>query len=172
MNRDVRRPSSLPQAGPCLARPFFAAGAGRGPGDRRRGVQNPANPVHTGWTVEEVQWSLNWGWIALAATIPAIVGFGVAAAVWRTGQIILGNVAGTAVAFGAAIGFIMREHGEIEAIVNACIEAGTTCFPEPGAFIRFAIYACIGMVQAFAIFWISLKYEIRVRRRDYAPEWR
>lgn len=128
--------------------------------------------MHTGSTVPEVDWTLNWWWIALAASVPAIVGLGVAVLIWRTGQIILGNVAGTAVAFGSAIGLIMREHAEIEAIVSVCIEAGTTCFPEPSAFIRFAIYACIGMLQAFAVFWLSLRYELRVRRRDYAPEWR
>jgi hypothetical protein len=125
-----------------------------------------------GRTVPEIEWGLNWGWIAVAATLPAIVGFAVSLLIWRTGQIILGNVAGTAVAFGAAIGFIMREHGEIEAIVMSCLDQGTTCFPEPSAFIRFAIYACIGMLQAFAVFWLSLRYEVRARRKDYAPEWR
>lgn len=115
---------------------------------------------------------LNWGWIALAVVGPGAGSLLAAVAIWRTGQIILGNIAGTAVAFAAAIGFIMREHGDIEAAVNACIEAGTTCFPEPSAFVRFAIYACIGMAQAFVVFSLSLRYETRLRRRDYAPEWR
>lgn len=120
----------------------------------------------------EVTWSLNWGWIATAAIAPGVVAVLVAVLIWRTGQIILGNIAGTAIAFGSAIGFIMREHGEIEAVVNACLEGGTSCFPEPSAFIRFAIYACLGMLQAFAVFSLSLKYELRLRRRAYAPEWR
>lgn len=115
---------------------------------------------------------LNWGWIALALTAPAVLGVLVAALVWRTRQIVLGNIAGTAVALGAAIGFIMREHAEIEEAVNACLEAGTTCFPAPSAFIRFAIYACIGMAQVFLFFTLSLRYELRIRRRNYAPEWR
>jgi hypothetical protein len=115
---------------------------------------------------------LNWGWIALALTLPTAGAVVVSVLIWRTGQIILGNIAGTAVAFGAAIGFILREHAEVEAVVNACLDAGTACFPEPSAFIRFAIYACIGMAQAFLVFSLSLKYEMRLRRKDYAPEWR
>jgi hypothetical protein len=123
-------------------------------------------------TVVDIVTELNWGWIAVALTIPTVVGVLVAALIWRTGQIVLGNIAGTAVAFGSAIGFILREQAEIEQVVNACLEAGTTCFPEPSAFIRFAIYACIGMAQVFLLFTMSLRYETRIRRRDYAPEWR
>jgi hypothetical protein len=114
---------------------------------------------------------LNWGWIGLALIAPTLVGLAVAALTWRTGQIILGNVAGTAVAFGSGIGFIFREQAEIEQVVNACLEAGTTCFPEPSAFTRFAIYASIAMGQVFLLFMLSLRYETRQRRRDYAPEW-
>jgi hypothetical protein len=46
------------------------------------------------------------------------------------------------------------------------------CWPEPAAFTRFAIYAFIGLVQVFVVFTLSLRVEERVRRRDYAPEWR
>jgi hypothetical protein len=114
---------------------------------------------------------LNWSWILLSLTAPPALGFLVAWAIWKTNQIILGNVAGTGVIFAAAIAFIFREQAEIEAVVNACLEAGTACFPEPSAFIRFAIYACIGMAQVFVLFMLSLRYEMRLRRRDYAPEW-
>lgn len=115
---------------------------------------------------------LNWGWIAIALTAPTLAGLLVAALIWRTDQIMLGNLAGTAVALGSAMGFILREQAEIGQVVNACLEAGTTCFPEPSAFIRFAIYACIGMAQVFLLFTLSLRVETQIRRRDYAPEWR
>lgn len=114
---------------------------------------------------------LNWSWIALSLTAPPAVGFLLAWGIWKTKQIILGNVAGTGVIFAAAIAFIFREQAEIEEVVNACLDAGTTCFPEPSAFIRFAIYACIAMAQVFALFLLSLRYEMGLRRRDYAPEW-
>jgi hypothetical protein len=115
---------------------------------------------------------LNWSWIALSLTGPPALAFLLAWAIWQTKQIILGNVAGTGVIFAAAIAFIFREQAEIEDAVNACLDAGTACFPEPSAFVRFAIYACIGMAQVFALFMLSLRYEMRQRRRDYAPEWR
>jgi hypothetical protein len=115
---------------------------------------------------------LSWGWILLMLTAPPAVGYLLAWGIWKTKQIILGNVAGTGVIFAAAIALIFREQAELEAIVNACLDAGTTCFPEPSAFIRYAIYACIGMAQVFLLFMLSLRYETRLRRRDYAPEWR
>jgi hypothetical protein len=45
---------------------------------------------------------LNWSWIALALTVPPVVGGLVAYPLWRTGQPILGNLTGTTVIFGAA----------------------------------------------------------------------
>jgi hypothetical protein len=56
--------------------------------------------------------------------------------------------------------------------VKACLEAGTTCFPEPSAFARFAIYASIGLAEAFLLFTVSLSVERRISNRDYSPEWR
>jgi hypothetical protein len=114
---------------------------------------------------------LSWGWISLMLTAPPAVGYLLAWGIWKTKQIILGNVAGTAVIFAAAIALIFREQAEIEEVVKACLDVGTTCFPEPSAFIRFAIYACIGMAQVFLLFILSLRYETVLRRRDYAPEW-
>ena len=115
---------------------------------------------------------LNWLWIAIALIAPMIVGLLVAWPIWLTAQPILGNIAGTIVIFGAAIGFIMREHAELDRIVSACIEHGTTCWPTPSAFTRFAVYAFIGLAQVIALFTISISVETRQRRRAYAPEWR
>jgi hypothetical protein len=115
---------------------------------------------------------LNWTWIVVAATVPLIAGILLAVPFWRGGQPILGNVAGTAVMFGAAIGLILREYTELDRITRQCLEDGIPCFPDPSAFTRFAIYAFIGLAEVFILFSISLRAEEKNRRRDYAPEWR
>jgi hypothetical protein len=115
---------------------------------------------------------LNWFWISIMATAPWIVGVLVALPFWRTRQMTFGSIVGTAVIFGTAIGLILREYVEIDRIVQDCLDAGgAVCFPEPSAFTRFAIYAFIGLLEVFALFIFSLKFEERRRRRDYAPEW-
>ena len=114
---------------------------------------------------------LAWYWITLGSTIPPIVATLIAWPLWRKGHNILGNVAGSMVILGAAVGLILREYVEIDRIAQDCLDAGTVCFPEPSAFTRFAIYAFIGLLEVFALFIFSLKFEERRRRRDYAPEW-
>ena len=115
---------------------------------------------------------LNWTWIGIGLTLPLVIGLLVAWPIWLTGQPILGNVAGTIVIFGAAIALIMREHTALDLVVQACIEQGTTCWPSPSAFTRFAVYAFIGLAQVIALFTISISVETRHRRKGYAPEWR
>jgi hypothetical protein len=114
---------------------------------------------------------LSWYWITLAATVPPIAALVVAYLFWRTGQMTFGNIVGTAVLFAAALGLMLREYVELDRITNDCLEAGTTCFPQPSAFTRFAIYAFISLIQVFALFWLGLFVEERVRRRSYAREW-
>ena len=46
-----------------------------------------------------------------------------------------------------------------------------TCWPQPSAFSRYAIYAAIGLLEVIGLFLVSLKVERRMRRRHYAPEW-
>lgn len=106
------------------------------------------------------------------ATAPFIVGLLFAWLFWRRSEAIFGNLAGTGVVFTSAFAMIWREHVELDRIVQACLDAGTTCWPEPAAFTRFAIYAFIGLIEVFVIFLVSLRFEERIRRRDYAPEWR
>ncbi len=115
---------------------------------------------------------LNWNWIALGLTVPTVLGVLAAFPLWRKDSYILGNIAGTVLIFAAALALIFREYVEIDLITTACLDAGTTCFPEPSAFTRFAIYASIGLLEIFALFAFSLVVERRRRRRDYAPEWR
>lgn len=106
------------------------------------------------------------------ATVPFLVGLVVAYLFWRRSEAIFGNIVATGIIFSAAFGMIWREHVELDRIVQACIDAGHTCWPEPSAFTRFAIYAFIGLLEVFTVFTLSLRVEERIRRRDYAPEWR
>ena len=115
---------------------------------------------------------LSWNWIALLATVPPILALAGAWPFWRKRQPIFGNLVGTAVIFGSAFALIMREYVEIDRITQACLDEGMTCFPEPSAFTRFAIYAFIGLFEVFMLFLFSIRIEERIRRQDYAPEWR
>ena len=85
---------------------------------------------------------------------------------------IFGNIVGSGLVLGWAIVLILLEYIEVDRSVQACIDAGTTCWPEPSAFARFAIYASIGMAEVFLIFTISLAVERRISNRNYAPQWR
>jgi hypothetical protein len=120
----------------------------------------------------DVVTGLNWYWIAIALTLPMLGGLLLAWPIWLSGQPILGNIAGSLVIFGAAVGLIMREHAELDRVVQACIEQATTCWPVPSAFTRFALYAFIGLAQVIALFTISVSVETKQRRKGYSPEWR
>jgi predicted secreted protein len=115
---------------------------------------------------------LNWFWIAIAATLPGVIGIVIALPFWRRSEPIFGNLVATAVIFGFAFAMIWREHVELDRIVNACLDAGMVCWPDPSAFTRFAIYAFVALIDVFIVFSLSLRVEERIRRRDYAPEWR
>jgi hypothetical protein len=115
---------------------------------------------------------LSWFWIALALTVPSLVGGLIAYPIWQKGQPILGNLAGTFVIFGAAVGLIMRERVEVERVSQACLDRGVVCWPDPSAFTRFAIYAFIALFEVMVLFMLSLRVEAKLRRRGYAQEWR
>jgi hypothetical protein len=115
---------------------------------------------------------LSWPWIVLMATAPPLMGVLVAFPVWRTKEIVLGNLAGTAVIFGAAVALILREFVELDGLTKRCLDSGITCWPNPSVFTRCAIYASIGLIEVFALFTLSLKVEDRIRKRERAPEWR
>ncbi|HUR32154.1 MAG TPA: hypothetical protein VM032_00040 [Vicinamibacterales bacterium] len=115
---------------------------------------------------------LSWYWIVVGLTLPLAGGLLLAWPIWLTGQPILGNLAGSILIFGAAIGLILREHAALDLVVQACLEQGTTCWPAPSAFTRFAVYAFIALAQVIALFTISVSVETRQRRKRYAPEWR
>jgi hypothetical protein len=115
---------------------------------------------------------LRWFWIALMVTVPPLAGVLVAFPFWRKGQMIFGNIVGTAMIFGAAFGMIFREYAELDLATKRCLDAGYVCWPEPSAFTRFAIYAFIGLLEVFGLFTLSLRVEERLRDSDYSPEWR
>jgi hypothetical protein len=115
---------------------------------------------------------LSWFWIGLQVAIPPVLALLVAIPFWRKGQMIFGTVVGTGVICAAAIGLILREHVELDAAIAACFDEGNPCFPHPSDFTRFALYAFVAIFEVFGLFLVSLAVEERVRRRDYAPEWR
>ena len=116
---------------------------------------------------------LSWRWIALMLTVPPLAAVLVASLCWRQSQMILGNIAGTAVIFGTAMALIMREYVELDRLTQQCLDAGLLqCSPDPSAFARYAIYAFIGLMEVFALFAVSLRVEAKIRNRRYAPEWR
>ena len=115
---------------------------------------------------------LSWSWIFVAALAPPAAGGLVAWPIWRWNQPLLGSLAGAAVIFGAAIALILREHVELDRQVQACLNQGYTCWPDPSAFTRYAIYAGIALAQVMALFSLSLKIEHDRRRRHYDPQWR
>jgi hypothetical protein len=115
---------------------------------------------------------LNWFWIALALMLPLPAAVLVAFPFWRTSQPIFGNIVGSVVIFGTAIALIMREHVELDRVVQGCLDRGVTCWPEPSAFSRFAIYAFMALFEVMVLFTVSVRVESRRRRRGYDPEWR
>jgi hypothetical protein len=115
---------------------------------------------------------LSWFWILLMLIVPPIVGVLIAVPIWRGGEMILGNIAGTLVIFGSALALIFRESVELDRLIRVCLDSGFFCRPEPSAFMRYAIYASIGLVQVVVLFASSLKIEKNARNRNYAPEWR
>ena len=115
---------------------------------------------------------LNWNWIVLLAVVPLPVACLLAYPLWNRRETILGSVAGAMVIFGATLVAILREYAEVGRSVQACIDAGTVCWPEPSAFTRYAIYAFIGLAAVFGLFLVSIRIESRIRNRAYAPEWR
>ena len=115
---------------------------------------------------------LNWYWITLQLTVAPLIAFIVVVPFWRKAEMIFGNIVGSGVLFAWAIALIFREYVEVDRAVQACLDAGTTCWPEPSAFARFAVHASIGLGEVFLLFTVSLAVERRISNRNYAPEWR
>lgn len=106
------------------------------------------------------------------ATAPPLVALAVAWLAWRDADMILGNLAGTAIIFAAAFALIMRERIELDRFQQTCLDVGVYCLVEPSPFARFAIYAFVALAEVVALFAWSLRVERHQRNRRYAPEWR
>ena len=118
---------------------------------------------------------LHWDYVVLLAIGPPLAAWLIASLVWRLGEMILGNIAGTIIIFGSALILMFLEYSELNRLTNACLataSADDMCFPVPSAFARYSIYACIALAQVFGLFLWSLRVEQRIRNRDVAPEWR
>ena len=115
---------------------------------------------------------LNWQWIGLMATVPALAGALLAWPCWHRKEFILGNLAGATIILAAAFALIFRESAEVDRVTRACLDQGYTCWPVPSAFVRYAIYAGIGFLEVVILFMVSLRVERHIRDRHYAPEWR
>ena len=116
--------------------------------------------------------ALNWPWIAVGATVPLLLALLVALPFWLTRQMTFGSIVGTTVIFASGIALILREYVELDRIVRSCFDQGFVCWPEPTVFARCALYAFIALGQIFVLFTAGLLVGERLRRRDYAPEWR
>ena len=116
---------------------------------------------------------MNLWWVAAASTIPLIPALLAAWPLWtRRVSDNMGAIVGSGVVLVGVVGFIAREYGEVEKITAECIAREIGCHFHPDPFMRYAIFASIGMAQVFVLFVIGLYVEERQRRNDYAPEWR
>ena len=116
---------------------------------------------------------LSWNWLAVMAALPLPVALLVAIPIWRRREPILGNLAGSTVVLGTALAMILRESVALDRLREACFDDGyAMCWPTPSAFMRYAMYASIGLIEVIVLFLASLSVEKRIRERDYAPEWR
>ncbi|SRR6266851_7509498 len=116
---------------------------------------------------------LNWHWIAVSLVVPPLAGGLLALPFWLKDQAIFGNIFGTVVIFAAAFALIMREHIELDRLIQQCLDGGEqVCSPDPTPFTRFAVYAFIALFQVIVLFSLSLKVDEKVRRRGYSREWR
>jgi hypothetical protein len=106
------------------------------------------------------------------ATVPAVAAAMIAVPFWRRKSFIFGNLVGTGLCWAAAVGLILREYLEIRTVTQACLDANKTCWPEPSAFTRYAIYASVALLQSIVLFSASLTVERRLDNQLYAPEWR
>jgi hypothetical protein len=122
-------------------------------------------------TLQAIQ-GFNRYWIAVQLIVPPLLGFLVTLPFWRRAEMIFGSLIGSGIILASAIALILRDYVEVDRSVQACLDAGIVCWPEPSAFARFALHASIGLGQVFLLFALSLIVERRMRNRDYAPEWR
>jgi len=115
---------------------------------------------------------LNWFWIGVMLTVPPMAGLAVAFLIWRGAKdTIIGNIVGAGVIFAGVVYLISREFAELSQLSQACLDAGQVCWATPSGFVRYGIYASIGLIEIAVLFTIGQSVEERKRRRDYSREW-
>ena len=113
---------------------------------------------------------MSWFWIAIALTVPTGLAVLVTLLYSMKGDPAIGAILGSGVVFASCVGLIGREYTELARLSQSCLGIGCRVYPEPH--MRFGIYACIALLEVFAVFLLSLWIEERNRRRTFAPEWR
>jgi hypothetical protein len=114
----------------------------------------------------------NWLRIAVMCVLPLALALPAAFALWRRREVALGNIAGMGIIFVIAVWLIILEYAELGRWMQTCLDQGHVCEPTPSGFVRYAIYAGIGVIEVFVLFSVSLKVEERDRNSGYAPEWK
>jgi hypothetical protein len=114
----------------------------------------------------------NWARIAVMCVFPLVLALPAAFVLWRKGENALGNIVGMGIIFIIAVWMILLEYSDLGGWTQACLDQGHVCEPVPSGFIRYAIYAGLGVVEVFVLFSVSLKVEERDRNSGYAPEWK
>jgi len=104
--------------------------------------------------------------------VPPLVSLPVAFMLWRKRDPAVGNIVGMVIVFMMSMGMILLEYADLAGLSQACLDRGQLCWPTPSGFIRYTIYASIGLIHVFVLFVVSLKVEERDRNNTYAPEWR
>lgn len=115
-------------------------------------------------------------WVAIALGVPTSVGLLVALPFWFTrNNAVVGNMLAALVIFTAVLALIAREFIAIDQFRQHCLETGLGCrdlVSAEKAFIRYATYALIGLLDVAAIFTLHSILERKRERRHYAKEWR
>jgi hypothetical protein len=153
------------------------SGENVGPGDADGAI--PPNRHRSGAISASVTvrmrhvYEFSWNWLAAMAAVPLPLAFLVAIPIWRRREPILGNLTGSTVILGTALAMILRESVALDRLRAACLDSGfVSCWPTPTAFMRYAMYASIGLIEVIVLFLASLNVEKRMREQAYAPEWR
>jgi hypothetical protein len=113
---------------------------------------------------------MNWTWIVAALIAPTLAAIVIARPLWTRGQVILGNIIGSALIFFAVFFLIANEYVLVERILQECVRKSQFCTAfsiKPAAFTRYAIWGAIGFVDVFILFNLSLRAERRIRGRNF-----
>jgi hypothetical protein len=114
---------------------------------------------------------LGWWVVATASIIPLVLGLLVASIFWarRTSDEI-GSIMGAAVVLVGTITFIAREFNLVLATTARCAAEEIPCYFRPEPFVRYSVFAGIGLLQVFIVFLIGLRAEEGMRRKAFAAE--